>query len=696
MPAPVASAVADSAAIGVDSAAVVGRSVRWKDSVSFTVPQASRSAQYAKQDDSGLTVDRMTVVGKRFESLRPSVRSIPAEEFRGMYKDLPSVLESESGTTVRRTGAFGEYSVASIRGGAARHLQVYLNGMPVNSASSGIVDFAKIPLGALQRIDIYKEQIPFEMMEDGLGGVISLSTISRSDLASVDCEAGSYGYLKGGALVSVLGKAVDQQVSVDYGYAKNDYPFKYDNGTPYNSSDDYIRRKTNNDFTSVFGGYSNVFRFGGGGMLLLSNASYLRDDKGEFLLYSDDTAQGIRNTSTFVSLSERYEANVMGRSHLFVLVQGKYKSDSLSDPLGRLSTGASETYSHSMPFGEARAGLRCPINRNLCLNGLAFSSLEQFTSSLAGGKLPLFAQRLKVAGGLQCDFAPFSWLRCKASYVHRYELDTSNGTFERAVFVSKPQKIREQLPNAQASVEWQPLESIMAYLGGYYQSRNPDFDEKFGETGYSSGTPDLVPEKRMEASVGVSFKNSFVNTSVAAYGGTTKDKIIAEMQAQGVFKPKNYSNVAHWGVEWDARLTPLSWVSLVNSTTYMASTFYRMNDASLNGKDEPLMPRFCENLRLVLGWKGFQIGHGLTYSSPYYLNSANLDADRRTSKPLLDAFIGFSGLPNMSITYRIENYLDYQNEDYRDSPRPGRMHFVTLNFSLTRHPTNNGGTHEAR
>jgi outer membrane cobalamin receptor len=223
--------------------------------------------------DSAVSVDRVTVYGQRQDYARPSVRTIKADEFKGRYQDLPSVLEHESGITTRRTGAFGEYSVASIRGGSANHLQVYLNGMPVNSAASGIVDFSKIPLGAVQQIDIYKEQIPLEMMEDGLGGIISLSTTTKKDIVSANGEAGSFGYQKGSALVSVCRLKMDQQMSLDYGYARNNYPFKYDNGTQYNITDDYIREKTNNDYTSVYAGYSNLFRFDSTSRLT-SNLSY--------------------------------------------------------------------------------------------------------------------------------------------------------------------------------------------------------------------------------------------------------------------------------------------------------------------------------------------------------------------------------------------------------------------------------------
>jgi hypothetical protein len=116
--------------------------------------------------------------------------------------------------------------------------------------------------------------------------------------------------------------------------------------------------------------------------------------------------------------------------------------------------------------------------------------------------------------------------------------------------------------------------------------------------------------------------------------------------------------------------------------TYMENAFYNMARPALNGMEEPLMPRFKENLHLVVNWHGIQIGHGLSYSSPYYLSSQNIPADRRSSKPILDAFVSYSGIPFITLTYRIENYLDYQNEDYRDCPRPGRMHFVILNFNL--------------
>ena len=625
----------------------------------------------------------MVVYSQRPDNAKPSVRVIKADEFKGRYQDLPSVLEQESGVTTRRTGAFGEYSVASIRGGSANHLQVYLNGMPVNSAGSGIVDFSKIPLGVVQQIDIYKEQIPLEMMEDGLGGIISLSTNTKKDIVSANAEAGSFGYQKGSALVSVCREKLDQQLSLDYGYAKNNYPFLYDNGTQYNLKDDYIREKTNNDYTSVYAGYSNLVRFDSTNRLF-SNLSYSRGNKGEFLLYAAyDTAQEIRNVGSTAILSERFEHDFNRSLYLSVLAQGKYRQDSLADPLGQLTaSGNALALSQKLPFGEVRLGLRYIYNQFISFNALVFTSMEKYQSFESAARLPFEAQRNKIAGGIQCDFAPVSSLRFKFLYMHRYEIDSSTGTYQRQVFVPQPVKVKEHLPNIQAGIEWQPFGNLMAYAGGYYQSRNPGFDEKFATTGYSSGNPGLTPERKLEASIGISAGNSYINSSLALYGGTTKDKIIAEAQSQGVLVPKNYSNVRHLGAEWDVRFEPKKWISIVNAITYMENTFYNMARPALNGMEEPLMPRFKENLHLTLTWKGFQIGHGLLYSSPYYLSSQNIAADRRSSKPVLDAFISYSGIPFITLTYRIENYLDYQNEDYRDCPRPGRMHFVVLNFNL--------------
>jgi outer membrane cobalamin receptor len=631
--------------------------------------------------DSTAGVDRMVVHGQRPDYAKPSVRIIKADEFKGRYQDLPSVLEQESGVTTRRTGAFGEYSIASIRGGSANHLQVYLNGMPVNSAGSGIVDISKIPLGVVQQIDIYKEQIPLEMMEDGLGGIISLSTNTKKDIVSANAEAGSFGYQKGSALVSVCREKLDQQLSLDYGYAKNNYPFMYDNGTQYNLRDDYIREKTNNDYTSVYAGYSNLVRFDSTNRLF-SNCSYSRSDKGEFLLYSDDTAQGIRNAGSAGVLSERFERDFNRSLRLSVLAQGKYRQDSLADPLGQLSSGKAQALSQKLPFGEVRLGLRYIYNQFISFNALVFTSVEKYQSFVNAARLPFEAQRNKIAGGIQCDFAPVSSLRLKFLYMHRYEIDTSTGTYQRQVFVPQPVKVKEHLPNVQAGIEWKPVGAIMVYAGGYYQSRNPGFDEKFATTGYSSGNPNLTPEHKLEASVGISAGNSFFNSSLALYGGITQNKIIAEAQSLGVLVPMNYSNVRHWGGEWDMRVEPRKWISIVNSISYMENTFYNMTRPALNGMEEPLMPRFKENLHLILNWHAIQIGHGLSYSSSYYLSSQNIPADRRSSKPILDAFISYSGIPLITLTYRIENYLDYQNEDYRDSPRPGRMHFVILNFNL--------------
>ena len=79
-----------------------------------------------------------------------STKTIQSDEFLGKYQDLSSLLNTVSGVTVHRTGGLGAYSTVQIRGCAANQVQIYLDGIPLNTANGGAVDIGKIPLGSLQ------------------------------------------------------------------------------------------------------------------------------------------------------------------------------------------------------------------------------------------------------------------------------------------------------------------------------------------------------------------------------------------------------------------------------------------------------------------------------------------------------------------------------------------------------------------
>ena len=71
---------------------------------------------------------------------------IRPEKYEKQFKTIPEVLEETPGITVRQAGGLGQLSTVSIRGSSAEQVAVFLDGVRLNTAAGGAVDFSTLPL----------------------------------------------------------------------------------------------------------------------------------------------------------------------------------------------------------------------------------------------------------------------------------------------------------------------------------------------------------------------------------------------------------------------------------------------------------------------------------------------------------------------------------------------------------------------
>src|SRR5262249_49792748 len=111
-----------------------------------------------------------------------------AEEVR----TLAETLAESAGVQVRSLGGLGAYSSVSIRGSSSAQGAVVLDGVPLNRGSLGGVDLSLLPLDALERIEVWRGQVPPELGGEAIGGAINLVT-RRATSQSATAASLSYG-----------------------------------------------------------------------------------------------------------------------------------------------------------------------------------------------------------------------------------------------------------------------------------------------------------------------------------------------------------------------------------------------------------------------------------------------------------------------------------------------------------------------
>jgi vitamin B12 transporter len=111
---------------------------------------------------------------------------------------LPDVLRSLPGVEVVRNGGAGAASSVYLRGAESRFTAVYVNGVRMDSQSTGGVSWESIPLAQVERVEVLRGPAAAIYGSDALGGVIQIFTRQgEGALApSVSIGLGTYGTSK--------------------------------------------------------------------------------------------------------------------------------------------------------------------------------------------------------------------------------------------------------------------------------------------------------------------------------------------------------------------------------------------------------------------------------------------------------------------------------------------------------------------
>jgi iron complex outermembrane receptor protein len=645
----------------------------------------SQSQNFSLPSDTA-TLNRMVVIASRIKEYSPSKVTLYAKDFSGKYIDLQSVLETISGVAITTIGGFGHYSDVSIHGSSASQVQVYLDGIPLNGATGCAVDISKIPFSSLQTISIYKATPPIELFGDNAGGVINLTTGANKDATTASTEIGSFGYREGSVLISKTMGPMVHRLSINYGRADNDYPYTDSVITfgPTVSTDDSVKKMDNNYYSTFSSAYSNTYTISNHNKLT-SQFSAITTDEGIFYRSMAGSNDGnIRNSK--LSLVESYSATFDSILSMTINAKGKIENEQfrrfqrfyLTPP-----SGGAILHDISQPYGSLESIIKANYRDNFILTGLLSASYNGFNYDNlfwpAGQVRPKYF-RITEKTGLEADLNLGKNISARVGGIYRFEIDSTNDSITSyGLPVAKGGITKNGFPAGFSELRCKLFDGIDLLASFQYSGRSPGFSEKYSEGSNVSGNPALRPETRLEYGVGFSFLYPNLALSSSIFSSTTKDKIIYTMNAARMFIPKNVSDVNGLGLENDAALTPFPWVSIVNSFTFMENIVHSDLYSSWSGRDEPLQPRFIDNINIKFTYKNWYASHSAHFSSRYFTDFDNTDSVR--IKPQLNACVGYMFSDHFDFSYRVENYLNAQDYDFQ-RPLPGLSQYVVLKCNL--------------
>lgn len=151
----------------------------------------------------------------------------------------------------------------SVRGSTWEQVRVLVDGVPLSSANGGGVDLSTIPVGDVERIEVYRGSSPLSLGASALGGIVSITTRTpRDSAARAQGGLGSFGATQAGVSGSLAGP-LGVYVGAAWESAQNDFPYFSNHGTAFDTRDDGVLTRQNAAYRQPSGTARVVWRLPG-------------------------------------------------------------------------------------------------------------------------------------------------------------------------------------------------------------------------------------------------------------------------------------------------------------------------------------------------------------------------------------------------------------------------------------------------
>ena len=174
-----------------------------------------------------------TRIDTPIEQVGSSISVVTADQIKQQNaQNLQDALRLVPGLQTSSSGGPGTASSVFIRGAESDHTLVQINGIRVNSNTSGDFDFSSIPVDMVENIEVLRGPQSGLHGADAMGGVINITTKKGSDAplgGSIKTDIGEKGYKSGSITLHGGNKTIDFNTSIS-ALALSDYDIAENNG----------------------------------------------------------------------------------------------------------------------------------------------------------------------------------------------------------------------------------------------------------------------------------------------------------------------------------------------------------------------------------------------------------------------------------------------------------------------------------
>ena len=653
---------------------------------------SSFSEEYI-QDVGESSVYETTSVDKPLQASSSYAEVLP-EAWEGRGLSAAEVLAALPGVQYYRQGGVGSFQTVSIRGVSAKNIVVCMDGIPLNDASGGAVDFGTIDLNQVEKIEVYKDRVPAKFGGRGIGGAINFVTKGSKPAEAVlkpeDKKSGrvllSYGshntWEASTQLLSRLTDSASVSASLSARHSDNDYEFESQNGTQYDPDDDYTDTRRNAEFTE----YSGLFKarvLHASGVFSTLNFNFSRSEGGN--PGRDDYQTSVAGyKGEFAQATYRAELpQLLGWLWLEFSLTGKFeKAVSHSYyPLDHLGYASSDF----LKYGAAGYSLIPEVLANYSGEKIEANlrlSLDMSYYSGRGSSKPWNLTRYATTSSGDVSYNILKTLSVGGEGSALFIKDDIHGGEYVSPVLTKKLKSAKDRDVSFAGRGFVRYDAPDSRYGGSLSIgrlfRAPQLMEIYGVYPGMVSNPDLLDESALRFEVGGYYMIPKSQTVIrATYFQTSVKNAICWINSGNFLKPLNVGKSHIRGLEAELESKPKKWF-----TAILRATFQKTEDKSeehyYNGKMLPYEPA-----RSYYAEAKFDLPYHFDFIwTSEYRTKIFEDRTNRIKQPAVDLHhlsLGYNPFNKTRLVFALRNITDekYRNV-YTPFPTPGREHKLTL------------------
>jgi vitamin B12 transporter len=614
------------------------------------------------------------------------------------YDDLAALLAEVPGVNVVRTGSLGKLTTITLRGSNPDQVRIFIDGVPINIAAGGGVDVSTLPIGDVERVEVYRGSAPLEFGESALGGIIAITTRTPGALrAGARSGGGSFGTMfgdiTGGGRVGRL-----RLYAGLHGFSsRGDFSYVNDMMTSLNPADDVTLPRPNNDVQQGDGVVRGAVMLAGRRTLDLGVIGFAREEGLPGTGGNPTMHARFRTMRGLAYLHYRSRDDLGAGGRLAARLFASWLRNRLDDRARELGMGGASLTHDTTVVAGANAKAAQPIGDWARAAVVVEGRHESYQpiNDLAAVPVGVPAARLAGVAGAEIDlrwrwadlnFVPSARIEAMQDAVSRRDAAGIPVAAAAPVFRSAPvlrgALIRPLVDRAALKI------ALKGNVGRY--ARVPSFIELYGNgTPFVLGNADLAAERGTNVDIGVAIDRAGdrlgITSRTTLFGARVDDLIQWQYSSWGQARADNLGRARIAGVEQELRLSFGRWGRLVGQGTYLDARD-ESDNAATYGKQLPYHPRWRaylrpEIVRIALP-AGLELGAYADADARLqnYTDGANLLY--YSSRLLVGCGVSLAApRAHLRLTASAANLTDTRQQDVDSWALPGRAVFVALAYA---------------